>query len=144
MPWHIRAIAALSRVKMPPNRSATRERVYLSCQHCIVILILIMCVCHLILKDYLLTFHRHSRWLASLLSPILVEGMGQMTLKFELGLDFLTMHLPTNFILYLNRSCPVDEQTNRESTENVHLTPHWWKTNIVSGYAVVTRLKVSY
>jgi len=56
-------------------------------------------------------------------------GGGPMSLKFELGLDFLTMHLPTKFhhpmfnrsdVIVL-RSTQTHKQTKRDSDESIHL-----------------------
>jgi len=45
--------------------------------------------------EHALIFQRRSRWRASFLSHI--PGVGPMTPKFELGLDFLPVHLATKF-----------------------------------------------
>jgi len=59
---------------------------------------------HVWTREHALTFHRRSPWPASFLIHIL--GVGLTTLKFELGLDFLTVHLSTKFFRHhvFNRS----------------------------------------
>jgi len=47
-----------------------------------------------------------------------------MTLKFEVGLDFLTMNLPTKFHhCMFNRHKLSCWWTNRDPAENIHLAP---------------------
>jgi len=65
-------------------------------------------------------------------------------LKFELGVDFLTMHLPTKFHHHMfNRSEVIvltNTETNRDSAENIHLPPlcyAGWKTLLQSGMLCV-------
>jgi len=59
--------------------------------------------------------------------------VGPMTLKFELGLEFLTAHLLTKFYhAVFNRSENIvlkNKQTNRDSAETIHIRQ--WKTTFI-------------
>jgi len=49
------------------------------------------------------------------------HGVRSITLKFELGIVFSTVHLLTKFPMF---NCPeVVVLTNRDCAENIHLTP---------------------
>jgi len=74
-------------------------------------------------REHALTFHRRSRWPESFLSHILGVGTRRWSLydlKFELGLDVLTMHLPPSFIIVQKLS---SWQTNKQK-DSAEKHPH--------------------
>jgi len=59
--------------------------------------------------------------------------MGPMTMKFELGRDFYTVHLPTKFHHPVFNRTEVMGLTNkqRDSVENTHLAALFYATPVV-------------